>query len=443
MTRQITACADSTDLLPQVQAASKSDSTCTRQEFQFSVHDPAHEAAGVAVVAALYDNTEHLKQLSPPLLVWAAYYAADLESSWIADFAVQLLLGDGGAALSAEALEELGRMSAVTAGWPSSMLPLLPAVASEAVYDPNSSTNSNTSSRVVENILLAAFAVLEQVCKEQHLLKMLLQLPLPAMQLLLSSDQLVVSSEDMVLYIAGQYLLQQPGPGERYAAADGLGYLIRCPHLSQFQLLAQAVAPSRALASLSSQLRRLPFLLLLPDGRDEMQLIEGAPASWQRGPRAFSAHAVAGGVVLEWEVLIEDVKRNCRAAMAGECCIDVTSPSSTFPLSGLAFQLLMDHDFVDGQGVQVGVYCMPRGLAEGVPYQFAGEIRVEAGGQQVMESGLYRGPLRVTPDGDGWPDFFDVGCMSGDGWDEDAWVAQGLPKDGSMRLKLHVQKVLP
>lgn len=77
--------------------------------------------------------------------------------------------------------------------------------------------------------------------------KTLMQMPLPAIQLLLSSDQLQVPSEEFVLYTAQQYKTQQP----EYTVADtlhvkemakSLSSLVRAPLLSDFALQHAALA---------------------------------------------------------------------------------------------------------------------------------------------------------------------------------------------------------
>jgi hypothetical protein len=110
--------------------------------------------------------------------------------------------------LSAAALEALASLAA----WPVCLLQLLAAILKSAPccsidtskLEDITAADTNSS---MQRLLLAMFGDLDAACGDRQMKQLLLGLPLPAMQLLLSSDQLRVASEDTVLYVAESYLL--------------------------------------------------------------------------------------------------------------------------------------------------------------------------------------------------------------------------------------------
>jgi hypothetical protein len=145
------------------------------------------------------------------------------------------------------------------------------------------------------------------VWADPQLKALLLGLPLPAMQLLLSSDQLVVASEDTVLFKACQYLghVGKAGPRSYTAAFESLQTLVRAPQLSLFAIAAAAFSDTSNLVLLSpyqSQLMMLLTLKLIATPEQLLRAVEDeidrVPASWRLGPRQI--RPLADGVRLEW-----------------------------------------------------------------------------------------------------------------------------------------------
>eukprot|EP00775_Hariotina_reticulata_P012869 gene12869-12995_t len=327
--------------------------------------------------------------------------------------AIKLLQSAAGHAkgLSLEALQELGSMPA----WPQRLLPLLPFIAKKAQYPaPSADGNSSSSgSRVTDradcllHILLLVLGDLTEVWQRQCLSSLLLDLPLPAMQLLLSSERLKADSEDTVLYTAQRYLMAQP-PGQQDAVRQGLAPLIRCPLLCGLQLAAHSgwncvvqphgtleqiggVGVFTVLTPLLPEIRQLAQLQRLP--RPLPQLVEAiehhisdAPASWHMGQRQSSS-ILQPEVSVTWKLPVEKLK----------------AASAYYPKAEVAAY----HDF---------------------------EVEIRA--SQRHQHFATAEPC-LLGDGCGFDDAFGVGVMTGDdGWDESAWVSQGLPVEGELDLQL-------
>jgi hypothetical protein len=96
------------------------------------------------------------------------------------------------------------------------------------------------------------------VWADEQLQELLLDLPLPAMQLLLSSDQLRVAAEDTVLYTATRFSSLYGGSASgRSAARAALAPLVRELHMSVFALSTCTVSARSSrlfLGELSEQL---------------------------------------------------------------------------------------------------------------------------------------------------------------------------------------------
>jgi hypothetical protein len=146
----------------------------------------------------------------------------------------------------------------------------------------------------VQRLLLAELSDIEAVWADAELQQMLLDLPLPALQLLLSSDQLQVASEDTVLYTAQQHVERLgAGRGMRRAAAlkaaatAALAPLVRVPQLSSLVLCCAVRAADTSKRGLVSgytqQLKRLQSLQRIAAGEDlanavqRFQLAAGPP----------------------------------------------------------------------------------------------------------------------------------------------------------------------
>uniref|UniRef100_A0A383VPG8 BACK domain-containing protein n=1 Tax=Tetradesmus obliquus TaxID=3088 RepID=A0A383VPG8_TETOB len=122
--------------------------------------------------------------------------------------------------------------------WPACLLQLLPSIVKHAACCRDSSAGLEAVSAAdaggrVQKVLVVVPGDLQAVWSDAQRQALLLQLPLPAMQLLLSSDQLRVPSEDTVLYTAKQYVQAQAGDAAKAAAAKAaLAQLVCAPQLS-------------------------------------------------------------------------------------------------------------------------------------------------------------------------------------------------------------------
>uniref|UniRef100_A0A383VJQ4 BACK domain-containing protein n=1 Tax=Tetradesmus obliquus TaxID=3088 RepID=A0A383VJQ4_TETOB len=293
----------------------------------------------------------------------------------------------------------------------------------------------------VQRMLLAVLGDLEAVWRDEQLQALLLQLPLPAAQLLLSSDDLRVASEDTVLYTATKYVKAlQPG---RQAARDALALLVRAPHLTRSALANQVLSAGHNLLmnSLVAPLSLLVSYRLIVPGNgvtaDALAQIRGAPDSWGRGVRQLAA---TDGVRMHWRLPVEQLAAACRESFAGNKQVRLTSPASTPPLGGVAWRLgvrCKPHQPRNGAaGVRIGL------LAESceAPHDIFRAFSATFGcrGARSRKATCDDGSVS----GCGPSNFFRVGTMSAaGGWDEAAWAAKGLPTAGELLLSLHMHSV--
>jgi hypothetical protein len=401
--------------------------------------------------------TDALTSLQQQQLADAALIADRLGAPRVAQHAVDALKaaaeqpGDA-QGLSAAAMEALANLPA----WPACLQPLLlPAVQHASCCDASlpdfaAIKAADTGGRV-QRMLLAVLGDLEAVWREEQLQQLLLALPLPALQLLLSSDQLRVASEDTVLYSADRCAAEQP----RFKVASAraaLAPLVRVPQLSRFALSCQVfgshTSATQLLSSYSSHMRALashklvaagdgtPDILLqdLDGAGEEEGYLVGAPASWLLGQRQIIA---SDGVRLVWRLPVEDIAKACRDSFATSSNKIVYSPDSTPPLGAVTWKLSLEVKQVVADGVkrtQIGLFVLPQSEARGVARVFTCTV----GGPNTCRSLTCHGALR----GRGYPDFFRLGAMSaGGGWDEAALAAKGLPTSGEIELTLHMHSV--
>jgi hypothetical protein len=188
-----------------------------------------------------------------------------------------------------------------------------------------------------------AFADLQAVWSDAQLQQLLLGLPLPAMQLLLSSDQLRVPSEDTVLYTAKQYVKAQTDDDSKAAARAALAPLVRAPQLSMFVLSCAALPADSGkglLGAYVQQLRDLLSLKRIASAQELATALKGefnkAPDSWQLGPRQIKP--LVDGVRLEWRLPVEQLKQACRDSFAQQKAVQILSTGSA-PLGGVAWRL--------------------------------------------------------------------------------------------------------
>jgi hypothetical protein len=364
--------------------------------------------------------------------------------------------------LTAAAVETMAGLPA----WPSCLLRLLPTIA-KATFgwgwdSPSSDLTAVAAADAgnrVQQLLLTVLGDLNAVLADKQLKEVLLELPLPAMQLLLSSDQLRVASEDTVLYTAQKYIYARSeedmgmaqGPGhvrvfEWEKARTALSPLVRAPHcaeLSLFALSCAALVPGEAwddrcssMAALDAYLPQLRSLLSLKQVAsaellaDAVVSLTDIPSSWQLGPRQL--RPLADGVRLQWRLPVQQLKAACRTSFTKQKTVNIDSPESSGPMGGLAWQLKVLCVQQDG-GTVVGLYAQPWKLSADMWYKCKFTVTWE--GVEASSRGT---PTTVCR---GFEDFFGLGPMAAGGWDEAAWAAKGLPTSGETLLQLHVHCV--
>lgn len=162
--------------------------------------------------------------------------------------------------------------------------------------------------------LLHNFNELQSVLRSARLRTQLLDLPLPAMQLLLMDLQYPeLPNEDAVLYTVHRYVQHQSTPELQELARQRLALLIRVPHLSNrwlLELLTARAPQHLVLHSLWEPIRMLVNLRELQRGK--RWHIAGAPPSWQLGPRAATDQVLAVECIGRFSVSV--IKQaSCRA----------------------------------------------------------------------------------------------------------------------------------
>jgi hypothetical protein len=288
----------------------------------------------------------------------------------------------------------------------------------------------------VQRLLVLALGDLEAVWADMQLKPLLLGLPLPAMQLLLSSRRLRVASEDTVLCTAQQNMRRQKRPQLKAAAKAALAQLVRAPHLSMFTLSLAALTDAGSnmlLSEYSSQLKSLLSTQLVAPAEaleDNEGPIEDAHASWRQRQRQIQP--LPDGVRLEWRLPVEQLRQACRDSFARQEDIDIDSPHSSPPLCGLEWDLSVSVS-QEGGGTVLGLCARALDVPSKLYYSFDASV-----GWEGFE-GAMSGRCLV---GDTMENFttnpFDLQPMTDGGWDEAAWAAKGLSTQGQMRLWLHV-----
>jgi hypothetical protein len=238
-----------------------------------------------------------------------------------------------------------------------------------------------------------------------------------------------VASEDTVLPAAREYagVLRQ----NQAAVYQALGPHIRCQHLSMFWLSACVHAKHDGLSALLGPFnKQLQTLLMMRHAdsecvptEDELQEdIEGAPTSWILDKRAFrEVHSVQ----VVWPLSIDVLRRTAHRSSFCKELAELKCPGVSAPLGGLTWSMLLQADWDPvRQATQLGLFCTPRNAPHNCWYRFRGRVDVE--GDLGLSQSISCSRLTAGSEGRGWVDFFGVGWMSG-GWDEEAWVARGLP----------------
>jgi hypothetical protein len=298
----------------------------------------------------------------------------------------------------------------------------------------------------VQRLLLAELGDLEAAWADAELQQMLLALPLPALQLLLSSDQLQVASEDTVLYTAqrhvdsrGAGLGRQAAAASKAAAKAALASLVRVPQLSSLALwcaVRSADTSNKGLLSgYAEQLKQLQMLQRVAPAQEELAAavedFRGVPSSWLLGPRD-NIRPLADGVKMQWRLPVEQLKHICRDRFSKGQNQHIDSPCISPPLGGLAWLPRLWFKQQNG-GTVIGLSAGPKDMPDGMFYHL--DCTVSWGGNTrslkvaCVKAGAKRGYTRYFPK---------LPPMAGDGWDEAAWAAAGLPTSGEMLLELHV-----
>jgi hypothetical protein len=347
--------------------------------------------------------------------------------------------------LSAAALQVLAGMHAR----PACLVKLLPSIVKNSSCCKLGTTDlaaikaADTNSSV-ERLLLAELGDLEAVWADAGLQQVLLALPLPALQLLLSSDQLQVASEDTVLYTA-QEVVDELGeePGRQAAALEAaataaLAPLVRVPQLSSLAIWCVVCDIEALLSGYAEQLKRLQALHRVASQAEVVAAVDSfqdPPASWRLGPRQH-IRPLADGVKLEWRLPIDRLKQACRDSFSKDGVVTFDLPCNTPPLGGLAWELSVHCKQRDG-GTIVGLFAGPLDLPDGVFYKFDFTMSWNGKSQSCASPCIEGGGGQW-----GYDRYFSqLAPMAGDGWDEEAWAAAGLPTSGKMLLQLHVHNV--
>jgi hypothetical protein len=393
-----------------------------------------HLTGLLAALAVLYHDEDLFKQLPQQDLVSAVVYGDQLAIPRAVELGMQLLKE---AAAGGEGTLECCKAMAALATLPACMLQLVPAVAAQCP------TQCSAEQRqLYQGALVAALGDLEAVWTDQQLQEVLLALPLPAMELLLSSDQLRVVCEDTVLYTALRYVVHLDSIQGREAAKQALCHCVRCMHLSWHNQLAHATAADSPLFSKEQQEQLLKVLSLCLVSKEHCvatgRFAVGfeLPAAWLAPERARLLPP--SPVCRSWHVEVATIKAACRTAASGGDGGYLQSTTMSPPMAGLAFGLDVAcawQDFRGSAGVMVGVFVRAEFM-----YQPCINLlfTVTAPGM-----GFTRTLRSLVSNVWGWYNLFLAAPMGGDGWDEAAWAAAGLPLEGHIELQLTVEPLPP
>jgi hypothetical protein len=379
-------------------------------------------------------------------LVQVVVIAEMLQVEYVGQQALQAL----SAAAAAEqglAPEMLSAMASLDT-WPAGLEKQLPSLVENTACCKDSAADlaaikAADAGDSVQNMLVGALGDLQGVWSSADEKALLLALPLPAMQLLLSSDLVRVPSEDTVLYTAAQYVQAQMQPANRAAAKTALAPLIQVPQLSPFALYCAALAAGSSehlLSSYAQQLRSVLFLKTIARAAPEELVKEaaaakGAPDSW--GLRAREIRPLSDGVRLTRRFTVEQLKQACKDSFAEHEIVTFDRPGSP-PMCGVAWRMSIQCEQHEG-GTVMGLYAGP--VAGDTPAGSYYKLKCTFVWQGVKRS--VTSPCLDSPQSWGYKNFLNLQPMSGGGWDEAAWAAAagGMPTTGRMLLQLHVHSV--
>lgn len=397
-----------------------------------------HLAAAEAVVQTVYGDAGALSQLRPRDMVQAVLLA----DMWRVDSSLVVVPGCSILQACSEWAEVLQALAAVPA------LPefLLPVVAAVCKAWTRSALGAHADT--METLLLNTFGNLEAAWQQQETRCRLLALPPGCMLLLMQSSNLKVVSEDTVLFTVEAYIEEYREPPQvppqqpvRHCRGSqalpphtgaALRSMVRFHHLSkdgQLRALASGHATYQSPQVRSYMQLRLAGEDIAPD--DIKRFVTGPPGRWDLPPRRLLAAATySRRAEMSWTLSVADIKTACEK----RTLVRLTSPSCTAPHRGQAWCLVVQVSWKqERQVTDVGVFCMAHKASLGV---IAGKVsvRVQAAGCDIFSAKM------VTKASDrkslGWRGAIIEG-MAG-GWDEAAWVAKGLPLEGSLQLHLAV-----
>lgn len=412
-----------------------------RAEVVLGIDSEEQLPAAESVIAALYGVDDCFDDLPHDQLVHALVIADMIDLPRVAQQIMAILQA---ASSSAAGLSEAAQASmADLSAWPACLYQLLPSLLAQFIRQKQltefvgqvQDVVDADSNSLMQSIMLAAFGDLQAVWQNPELSDVLLGLPLPAMQLLLSSDELQVPSEDIVLYTAQRYLETQP-----HSTADNikaaLAGLVRAPYLSDFALQHAAFSNAQSsrvqLSAPQDQLRKLMSLKRIERGPLESALMDfkEAPESWKKGRRQSVLEQPA---ILVWELPVRQLAAACKKAAEQRSTEWMHGPESP-PFAGVSWKM---HIKCKGEEevTTVGLFTGPCNTAPGlyVKFQFSiscNDRPARASTSDCIDSTRYWG----------WADFFEVGSMSG-GWDAAAWAGKGLPTRGNVVCEFRMLKV--
>lgn len=384
-----------------------------------------------------------------------------LQATYTAEHGVRQLLADRTpTGLPDDTLDALASLDA----WPSCLLPALQTVARTWSVCPSEEREQNVHR--VERMVLSALGNLSAVWGDEQLEQTLLQLPEPALWLLLASDELTADSEDTVLYTAAEYERSQTRARIWQALPLGasLADLIRCQYLSLSCLSALALTTDREhlMYGYKKQLKQLLSLQLAHCGAGNADLMEGyvqsvlqdnirrCPPSWSLPQRRYQPIAE---VSRAWSVPVQDIKQLYLDAHKTSNKQELLGPK-TPPLLGRAWCCWLSveptvdssDDISDSSSnsdssstsYKIAWYA---GVDEALAGTFARaslRLHISAGSLEIEHTEAVV-DVNAT-EGFGWSNVLGFGGMSG-GWDEEAWSDRGLSLEGNIEFRLTVAGV--
>uniref|UniRef100_A0A383VM69 BACK domain-containing protein n=1 Tax=Tetradesmus obliquus TaxID=3088 RepID=A0A383VM69_TETOB len=419
------------------------DTGAERPKVYLTIESAEQQPAAVAVIAALYGKPDAISSLEQHQLVHTLVIADMIHADAAEQQALQALQAAAKSeqSLTAAALEALAALPE----WPACLLQLLPHIVKHAPCCRDSAAALEAVAAAddggrMQRMLLAVFGDLQGVWSDAQLQELLLGLPLPAMQLLLSSDELRLPSEDTVLYTAKQYMQAQKTAAKAAAAKAALAQLVRAPQLSLFALHCAALpadSDQQLLGCYAQKLRELlPLKIIALAGGAGCNFREHRGCSQQLAAWAATDQAAGKWSAAAVAAASGAAAQACRFSFAQQEAVCINSPSSA-PLGGVGWKMKVWCEQQDG-GTVVGLFAGPVKLEvpAGIPYKFECDVEWQGRKRTLRSACMFTG--RVW----GNSNYVELQPMAGDGWDAAAWAAEGLPASGEMLLELRMHSVM-